>query len=157
EKVRSLDVDADQPVEAFLRGFEDVGARAWRNAGVVDQQIEPAKGLPREVHEPLVIADAGHIRLANLRPDLVAIIPGIADTIEGGLPGGRGVAGKIDDEIAANLRQFQRDAATDAARRTGDKRHGVHARANLWITRREKKLFSTRPWFARCRARRSMC
>jgi len=36
-------------------------------------------------------------------------------------------AGEVEDEVVADLRQFQRDAAFDATRPAGDEGHRIHA------------------------------
>ena len=56
------------------------------------------------------------------------------NTIRRRLLGGGALRGVIDDEVTTELRQFQRDAAADAARRAGDE-----GQPNSWAPRIVRK------------------
>ena len=43
QKIRPAKIGRDQLVEALFAGLEDIGANARRDAGVVDQNIQPAE------------------------------------------------------------------------------------------------------------------
>jgi hypothetical protein len=43
EKIRSAQIGRDHFVEAVFARVEQIGPDAWRNARVVDQNIEPAQ------------------------------------------------------------------------------------------------------------------
>jgi 1-hydroxy-2-methyl-2-(E)-butenyl 4-diphosphate synthase len=130
QEVWALDIDIHEPVEAFLSGFENIGAFDGRHAGVVDEHVQPAKFLPREIDELLSIRARRDVRLANLGAEDAAGCLGQRQAILRRPLRRRLVAGEVDHQIAADLRQFQRDAAANAARRAGDQCREIHQAAN---------------------------
>ena len=65
----------------------------------------------------------------------------LSDTVGRGLAGRRRVAGEVEDQIVADLRQFQRDAASDATRCAGDEGYRIHA-DRIDFAALEQKIFS---------------
>ena len=74
QEIRSLQVDAQQLFEALLGGFEDVGAYAWRAAGVVDERIDGAVALGDLIGQARAIGGAAHVGLEVIahRPENVS-------------------------------------------------------------------------------------
>ena len=65
QEIGPLHIDADQPVKTFFGGFENIGAKVWRDPGVVDEQVQPAKSLLREIDQPPPVWRQAHIRLTG--------------------------------------------------------------------------------------------
>ena len=63
-----MQVDADHPVERLLGGVEDVGPHRWRDAGIVDQQIDPPEAFVGLIHEPLPVGRDGDVGPRPRRP-----------------------------------------------------------------------------------------
>jgi hypothetical protein len=103
-------------VERLLRRLEDVGPHLRPDAGVVDQQVEPAEGVVDVGDQPLPV---GRHRDVGLRH--VAAHPEFG---QGGadLSGRVRVTHVVDHDVVAGAAQRQRHPASDAPRRPGDQR-----------------------------------
>src|SRR5207302_1627159 len=95
QKIGTLKVDVDQSIEGCFIGVgdaEDVGALGGGDAGVVDQQIDPAEGTDGFLNQPHTIQGQRDVRLNGARFH--------ADHFELGadLLGRLHVAGAVDDD-----------------------------------------------------------
>jgi hypothetical protein len=124
EEVRAFQIDGDQPVERLFIGIEQIGAHAWRNAGIVHQQIESTEALPDGVKQAPPIVAQGDIRLHDLCTDRTAA------RFEAELlafPRGALIPSVVDQQIVLGLtRELECDASPDAAGRAGDECDCVH-------------------------------
>jgi hypothetical protein len=67
EEVRALEVGGEQFVEALLGGFEHVAALAGRDAGVVDEQVEPPEARAGVFDDRIAVRGRADVALEDLR------------------------------------------------------------------------------------------
>ena len=118
----TLEVDGEDDVPLLFRHVED--HLVAQDAGVVDDDVEPAEGVERllhhavaglEVGDVVVVGDGVAAHLLDFVDDLV----GRALLAAGA---GRGAAEVVDDDARALGRERQALAAADAAAAAGDDR-----------------------------------
>ena len=146
QEVRPLHVDVHQAIEAFLAGFQNVRADVRSDAGIVHQQVQPSEGRAREVDELGAVGGDADVCLTDFGVDGFPADLGLCHAIGGGLVGGFFVAGVIHYEIKTKFREFERDAASDAAGSAGDESHLIHAGTlGVFAVRQKQKLVDALP------------
>ena len=116
-----------------------VGAADRGNAGVVHEQIEPAKRLAGEPGQPLAIRRLANVSLAHLGADCVTGGGSPLGAELGRLGGGGLVSGVVDHHVEPLRSQLKRDAAANSAAKPKDAPvmraqvllHLIHARQSL--------------------------
>src|SRR5690349_9238006 len=83
QEVRTFDVDCDQPVEAGFGSVEYISANIRGDAGVVYEEIQPAKLVPAKLNQLRPIGSSAEVSLTSFGFDLVAA-PGCGCVAIGG-------------------------------------------------------------------------
>ncbi|GIV15396.1 MAG: hypothetical protein KatS3mg022_0831 [Armatimonadota bacterium] len=124
EEVRSLQVGADELLEALLAGFQNIRPHLWRNACVVHQHVQPPKTFTHRLHQLAALFGLGDVRLKILdghaqRAQLLQYIvhrPGRAHAVQ--------------RKCVSFLRQTPCDAQPNASRAACDQCDWMHG---YWI------------------------
>jgi hypothetical protein len=116
EKVRTAQIDGNQPVKTFGGGVENIGANLGRHAGVVHQHIEPAKTLPDKFEQTTVVVQICHIgpAIRSFRAARAELGHDIAQLVR--------FAPSIDHDIEAGSAQCMRDPEADSPSSAGNDR-----------------------------------
>ena len=114
QKVGAFEVGVHDVFIAFWRGFEYVGAHAGGNAGVVDEQVEAAKGVECGIHEAFAVFYAGYVALTDMD-----VLPAFSNTCCGFFCCCL-VARVVDEDVVARVGKAKRDASAYASAGSGD-------------------------------------
>src|SRR5690606_1731103 len=150
EEIRPLEVDAEHPVEALLGGVEEVTALARADAGVVDEQVEPAELAAHGLDEALAVGGLAHVG---------------RDVEHLGAEGAEGVerlahlrlgAAAAEGEVEPLARERLGDAEADAAGPAGDEgdsgrsRHEISGQVSEGTSSQRRSFQDASPSSASC-------
>lgn len=122
QKIRSLQIRANEFLERFFRRFRDVGASLWRDARIVHQGIDAAEFLESLGDKPRAIRLRADVRLKGEKCLTAGKrrLSAKSDCFFGG----RDIRGKVDRDGAALCGKVHGEPAAEATAGASDKDNG---------------------------------
>src|SRR6185437_4392755 len=129
EKVRPLEIDREQAVEAFFSRPCEVGSNRGRDARIVHERVKPSEGLNGAAEEGGAIGGDGDIagdrNESLIRADSLGLAEG--NSFECGVEIGRVVNSDVKTASAACLSDAAAEPAAGAGHQNGGRRvHRKH-------------------------------